>query len=62
MAKIVKCKLVWVAVNLCFVVDSLTDLSTDESDFSDSDHDYIEPPTEEKDEEDGDDHNDGNSQ
>ena len=49
-------------VNLCFVVDSLTDLSTDESDFPDSDHDYPEPPTEEKDEEDGDDHNDGNSQ
>ena len=49
---------------MCFVVVLLTDLSTDESDFSDSDHDYIEPPTEEKDEdeEDGDDHNDGNSQ
>ena len=47
---------------MCFVVDSLTDLSTDESDFSDSDHDYTEPPTDEKDEEDGDDHSDGNSQ
>ncbi|XP_073251927.1 uncharacterized protein [Porites lutea] len=40
------------------------DLSTDESDFSDSDHDYTEPPTEEKDEdeEDGDDHNDASSE